>query len=46
MARIRDAGGEDDSRIVRELFLEYAASLGFGLEFQDFESELDLREGR
>jgi hypothetical protein len=40
MVRIRDAAGADDFRIVRELFLEYAASLDFGLDFQDFETEL------
>jgi len=38
--RIREATTQDDYRTVRELFLEYAASLGFGLDFQDFESEL------
>ena len=40
MVRVREAVGEADHRVTRELFLEYAASLGFDLCFQDFESEV------
>jgi len=40
VVRVREAVGEADHRVTRELFLEYAASLGFDLCFQDFESEL------
>jgi len=31
---------KQEIRLVRELFLEYTASLEFGLDFQDFENEL------
>ena len=40
VARIRGAAGEADFAIARELFLEYAASLGIDLEFQDFGHEV------
>ena len=40
VVQIRGAAEESDYQVVRELFSEYAASLGFGLEFQDFETEL------
>jgi len=41
MITIRKASGENDIRMVRGLFEQYAASLGFDLDFQDFESELN-----
>jgi GNAT superfamily N-acetyltransferase len=37
---IRPARGPADVQAARELFVEYARSLPFGLEFQDFEDEL------
>ncbi len=40
MVIIRLADGPADIATARELFLEYAASLGFDLSFQDFEHEL------
>lgn len=41
MIEIRAATFPDDLPIVRALFQEYAASLGFDLEFQDFAHEIE-----
>lgn len=43
---IREAASEAGLDAARELFREYAASLDFGLEFQDFEAELAGLPGR
>lgn len=43
-ARVSEAG-EPDLEEVRTLFGEYAASLGFSLDFQDFERELAALPG-
>ena len=40
MVRIREAVGEQDYQVARDLFREYADSLGFDLGFQGFESEV------
>lgn len=40
MIEIRHAGLPRDIAIVRELFREYAATLGIDLDFQNFEGEL------
>ncbi len=40
MLNIKRIGSILEIRQVRELFLEYSASLEFGLDFQDFENEL------
>ena len=38
--RLREAGSEEDIDSARRLFREYADSLGFGLDFQNFTEEL------
>lgn len=45
MAAIRDATTPEDLGKVRELFLEYANSLGFSLCFQGFDHELATLPG-
>jgi ribosomal protein S18 acetylase RimI-like enzyme len=42
---IREASSATDYRSARELFEEYASTLGFGLEFQGFQHELETLPG-
>jgi ribosomal protein S18 acetylase RimI-like enzyme len=43
--RIREASGEADHDIARQLFTEYAAALGFDLGFQHFREEVGALPG-
>jgi putative acetyltransferase len=43
--KIVEATACEDLARVRDLFLEYAGSLGFDLSFQDFERELEELPG-
>lgn len=45
MVKITPADLETDIKFIRELFKEYAAFLGFDLDFQDFKKELDELPG-
>ena len=45
MIRIEQIGGGADVAVVRDLFLEYAESLGFSLCFQGFDEELAMLPG-
>ena len=45
MISIRAASTPEDVARARELFLEYAASLGFDLSFQDFDDEVTSLPG-
>ena len=45
MVKITPADLETDIEFIRDLFKEYAASLGFDLAFQDFKKELDELPG-
>jgi putative acetyltransferase len=40
MLKIKRVGARQEIQQVRQLFLEYAGSLGFDLDFQDFTNEL------
>ena len=45
MIELVDATSDEQVRAVRELFVEYAESLGFDLSFQDYDKELATLPG-
>jgi len=45
MVRITPVSSREDLELARELFLEYANSIGFDLSFQNFQKELDELPG-
>jgi len=45
MLRVQSATSMRELGLIRDLFIEYASSLGFDLSFQNFEKELDELPG-
>jgi putative acetyltransferase len=46
MVKIAEAANESQLAIIRQLFLEYAATLGFELDFQNFDRDINELPGK